>query len=63
MAEVKIRPGSLEIEIVERNKRVVLLDFPSLTLDKVTVEPKNPNIGPAGDIWPPAPATAGARNP
>lgn len=54
MAEVKIRPGSLEIEILDQGKRVALLDFPSLKLDKVTVEPKDPKKhGPARDVWTP----------
>jgi|GEM_PF-4491954 len=60
MAEVKIRPGSLEIEILDKGKRVALLDFPSLKLDKVTVEPKDPDIRPRGDVWKPEPAKAGA---
>ncbi len=60
MAEVKIKPGSLEIEVLDQGKTVALLNFPMLKLDKVTVEPTRPDIRPAGLVWKPEPATAGA---
>jgi hypothetical protein len=58
MAEVKIKPGSLTIEIVDQGKVVAKLDYP-LTLTKVRLEPKDPKdprYGPARDIWTPEPA-------
>jgi hypothetical protein len=58
MAEVKIKPGSLTIEIVDQGKIVAKLDYP-LTLTKVRLEPKDPKdpkYGPARDIWTPEPA-------